>query len=402
MMLLRINVYILCVVGLLVLFGNTAPVFENSNTALSFENCGPLVLDLISIRGAKDSSHGKRADPPVIILEQLQQQQQRFAINVVLGGNSYALHLDTGNSASWIAQSNFQCYDLKNKLQGQRGCGLGPNLGPSLGPNRQPGLDEDGYRPIADFKESYAGGESAAGKLIKETVEIAGFKVTDVRIGLADKLVWRGDGLTVGSFGISGNDSLWQDICKQYRLPLQFTLAVNREDEGKKNGGFLAIGGTPPDGEPLTHKSWETVNLADNAGHPGWFIEGFELQKSKISQKTLIDSGSVFIHLPPQPFEEFLALWDLAPKLHKKHQLWMVDCEVEGPDILDFKIGQAYFKIPVNDYIIQDWQEFCYLTVRPLLQPNDPPVLGLPFMRHVVINHDWAKRKMSFKQRVYT
>ncbi|KAF2866845.1 hypothetical protein BDV95DRAFT_199728 [Massariosphaeria phaeospora] len=280
MVLHQINVYILYFVGFLVLLGNTAPVFEDS---------GPLVFDLIRIRGANDS-YGKRDDTPVV-LEQLLQQLGRFGIKIILKGRSYILHLDSGTPSTWIAQEDFQCYDKSKHPQSQDYCKLGPGLAPSL--------SEGGFQALGYFKESYGDGEHATGQWIRETAEIGGLRVNDVLIALIDELFWEGDGLTVGLFGMSwypGISSVWQVLCSSWGLPVQFTLAINRGYEGN-NGGSIAIGGIL-DGEPVTPDSWETVPLS---GQKGWFIEGFELQTIKIDKSTLVDSGKCGVRYSAQP-----------------------------------------------------------------------------------------------------
>ncbi|KAF2866236.1 aspartic peptidase domain-containing protein [Massariosphaeria phaeospora] len=380
MILLRVNVYFLYFVGFLVLFGNTAP---------SFGNGSPLVLDLVRIRGANDGSHhGKRGD--IFVIQQLKRADDRLGINLKLREKTYLLHVDTGSDRTWIAQSDFVCFDLNRQRQSQESCKLGPNLFSGR------------YQPIEDFHMTYGGGEGVVGKLAIENVEIGGLKAKNVEIGIGEDVAWKGDGLTVGLFGISwepDRSSIWLDICEQYYLPLQFTIAVNRKADGENNGGSLIIGGTL-DGEPV-NDSWETVELADKKSG-SWFIDGFDLQTVKIRAKTLIDSGNTEIYLTEKPFEEFLALWEPAPKFNEEKKVWGVDCNAEGrPETLDFKIGQRKFKIPLKDNIILQWRDFCYFAVKQTTRPSDHPILGLPFMSYVTINHDWEELTMSFKQRVY-
>ncbi|KAF2868274.1 aspartic peptidase domain-containing protein [Massariosphaeria phaeospora] len=383
-----IYIYILAFSGFLVLFGNTAAIPEIGP---------PLVSDLVRVRGANNSSLNAKRDPTVIV-EQLEQEGQRLAINLRLQGVDYLLHLDTGGGLTWIATSDFTCYDDKHQRQTQEYCKLGPDL------------YKGSVTSTEYFKEHYGSTEVARGKRSRKTVEIGGEEVEDVEIGFAHELVWQGDGLTVGLFGLAwypGATSIWQDLCKAMCLPVQYTLALNREADGDYNGGAIAFGGTV-DGQPITPDAWATVDLVwTDAGK--WLINGFKMafngpkavQTEKIDQITIIDSGDPRIRLPEETTNAFLAAWDPDPKWHEQKKVWEVSCKARWPDSVTFEIGGKKFKVPVRDNIAAEYQGFCYLTIVKTAKTGDNASLGLPFMRYLVINHDFEGRKMSFKQRVY-
>lgn len=42
---------------------------------------------------------------------------QDYAIDITLGGKTYAVLFDTGSSAFWMPGANFTCVDMNNKVQ---------------------------------------------------------------------------------------------------------------------------------------------------------------------------------------------------------------------------------------------------------------------------------------------
>ncbi|KAF2866246.1 aspartic peptidase domain-containing protein [Massariosphaeria phaeospora] len=385
-MLYKINACILTVVGFLVLSGSSAAVPDSC----------PIVLDLVRIRGTNDGAYGKR--DPAAVVENLEQHLVRLGINLNIKGQDYLLNIDTGSLITWVAYNDFTCYDKNMKIQDQDKCHLGPKTFKGT------------YLSYGPFDQRYGGGEWVSGDLAKETVKLGDKDVENVSIGYGHDLFWVGDHSTVGIFGMTSDPdepALWLSLCKQHKLPLQFTLAVNREEDGDEHGGSIAFGGTL-DGELITPDAWTTVDVAECAVS-NWFIEGFKLSFDRagtvhtedVNTMAVVDSGDPRIRLPKKTLAAFLAAWSTAPEWAEEINSWAVKCNVKGPDALHFEIGGTKFKVPVRDNImIQDGDD-CFFRLLGINQ-NEAIILGLPFMRHVVINHDWEKRKMSFKQRVYT
>ncbi|KAF2866270.1 aspartic peptidase domain-containing protein [Massariosphaeria phaeospora] len=394
-MLHRITICIVSLIAFLVLPGNTAAVPQD----------GALVFDLVRIRTTNDNLtndnfHAKRDG--TVAVEQLQQKRHRLGINLTLKGVKYLLSIDTGSTDTWIAQSDFKCIDPKQKVISQKDCGMGPNT-------HKGSIDAIA---MDDFSIEYGGGESAKGKMSKQTIEIGGSQVENVWIAFAHELAWRGDGLTVGIFGIAWDikePAIWQQFCEQQcpSLPMQFTLAINRDEDGD-DGGSIAFGGTL-DGQLITPKAgWVTVDLVDTAAGE-WVIKRFEwgfehngnVDKEEIVQDTIIDSGNPTIQLPKETFAKFLSTWSPLPTWNTDLGLLQLDCKAKGPDSLYIEIGGTKFKIPVKNNILGKYDDICFLAV-DTRNEGDRVSLGLPFMRHVTVHHDLDNRKISFKQRVYT
>ncbi|KAF2865992.1 aspartic peptidase domain-containing protein [Massariosphaeria phaeospora] len=401
----RIYTYVLSIVGFLVLLGNTAAIPEDA----------PLVFDLVRIpkpnEGAQRSSRraqtfsegasfGKR--DTLVAVEQLQQKGNRMGIKLKLNGGTYILNLDTGSTPTWIAHSNFKCFSADQIPISIAKCGIGPDTYKGT------------FMALDNFRTAYYGGEVASGKIAKETIEIGGKKAKDVQIGFANELTWIGDGLTVGVFGIGwGIDnkeresSVWQKLCAQHKLPMQFTLAINRYQDGEANGGSVAFGSTL-DGKPVTPgNGWTTVDAVSL--DRGWHVGRFEwavdvdgaITKEEICEEAIVDSGDTMIRLPKETVNAFLAAWHPDPKWDATPNAWQVDCTAQGPDAVHVEIGGTRFLLPVkHNIMIKGTNGRCYLMIADA--GTFSLSLGLPFMRHVIINHDLKERKISFKPKVYT
>ncbi|KAF2873861.1 aspartic peptidase domain-containing protein [Massariosphaeria phaeospora] len=395
-MLHRINVYIFCLVGFLVLLGNTAAVPGND----------AIVFDLV--RTPEPNAHRKRDD--TVAVEQLVQRTSRLGMAVVLEGKKYILNIDTGASTSWIARDDFACYDVGRNLRSQDFCKMGP------------GLYEEDFTSIGDFDEAYGTlAEAASGHWAKETIGLGGFDVEDAPIAFVSSLIWKGDGLTVGIFGLGWDpddtggikSTIWQQLCKKHCLPVQFTLATNRYEDGEHNAGSIAFGGTL-DGQPVTPDEWVTVDAVPVPQKlDQWHIDRSELgvvhngvtTQTEIGQVTLVDSGDPKIRLPQETFYDIIDMWDPEPWFHDDTKNWVVDCTAQGPGSVYIEIGGTRFLFPVKDNIVLQYALLDEGTC--LLQLAVGNVLGLPFMRHVIVHHDLEGikegkgPKISFKQRVY-
>jgi hypothetical protein len=126
-----------------------------------------------------------------------------YITNVTLGGQHFALVIDTGSSDTWIATSDFQCVDPDTGATlATQECGFGPLY------NR---VASSTYKPINyGFSVDYAGGEYLSGIMGTEKFGIGGvsrgqspYVTVNQTIAAVNQGYWEGDGISSGLMGLA-------------------------------------------------------------------------------------------------------------------------------------------------------------------------------------------------------
>jgi hypothetical protein len=126
-----------------------------------------------------------------------------YMTDVTVGGQRFALVIDTGSSDTWVATTDFRCIDPDTgaTLATQQ-CGFGPLY------NR---ASSASYKSINyDFSVNYADGEFLSGDMGTENFGIGGVgrgqnPSVSVKqtIGTVDEGYWQGDGISSGLMGLA-------------------------------------------------------------------------------------------------------------------------------------------------------------------------------------------------------
>jgi hypothetical protein len=137
-------------------------------------------------REASSSSGGDDEEAPV----SGSGGDSQYLANVTIGGQDFALIIDTGSSDTWVAQKGFTCINLASKLEKESHCAFGDLFDPSQSSTIQP-VDN------ANFNITYGDGEFLNGVPAKDTVSVAGLTVPGQEISLVNRAAWFGDGVCI-------------------------------------------------------------------------------------------------------------------------------------------------------------------------------------------------------------
>ncbi|KAF2874395.1 aspartic peptidase domain-containing protein [Massariosphaeria phaeospora] len=359
----------------------------------------PLVFNFTVHPQNHGTSVRRRAEPEAAI--PLTYYRPRLGIDMSIEGTKFHLNVDTGSWETWVARSTFVCADIDNFDEDldQEDCGIETETykGKVV---KLSGTEQKN----ADM--TYASGERVQMTFSRKDVVLGkDQKVQNARVGFASRLAWEGDGRFAGVFGLdweSTTPSLWQYMCKQKGLPLQFTIATNREKDAKANGGSLSIGGTLG----IAASEWTSVKTAQDEG---WVIgeltakwDSGAKEGNTIKGEILIDSGNAYIMLPNEIIEDFTSAFCPPPFLMGgEGGYWMIDCNSESPENLIIQIGGKDFAIPVRDNIIAAHGNACMWKMSGADNYEFDAALGIPFMRHAYVNFNSESRTIGFAQRNY-
>jgi hypothetical protein len=99
-----------------------------------------------------------------------------YLTEIVYGGQTVKVILDTGSSDTWLIQSGFKCTDANGNVQATASCGFGGTYNGSFGANKIPNVN---------FQISYGDGEFVTGDMGYEDVTIAGITVPHQEVSMA-------------------------------------------------------------------------------------------------------------------------------------------------------------------------------------------------------------------------
>ncbi|KAI0315205.1 aspartic peptidase domain-containing protein [Amylostereum chailletii] len=123
-------------------------------------------------------------------------QDEEYSANITIGGQSFAVIIDTGSSDTWLVKEGFSCFTLDDNATTTDNCAFGSaGFVPADSPT---------YKAFPDhnFNISYGDGEFITGDVGFETVTVGGLTVTNQEIGVVDNAAWTGDGVTSGLIGL--------------------------------------------------------------------------------------------------------------------------------------------------------------------------------------------------------
>ncbi|KAF5368298.1 hypothetical protein D9757_010525 [Collybiopsis confluens] len=122
---------------------------------------------------------------------------EEYLTNLTIGGQDFALIVDTGSSDTWVAKQGFSCFDLSGTPVPTSNCAFGTD-----GFNTSASSTYS-LIPNTNFNISYGDGEFLTGDMAFETLTIGGMTVPRQEIGIVTNAAWLGDGIDTGLMGLA-------------------------------------------------------------------------------------------------------------------------------------------------------------------------------------------------------
>ncbi|KAF1918658.1 aspartic peptidase domain-containing protein [Ampelomyces quisqualis] len=291
-----------------------------------------------------------------------------YMTNITVGGQHFALVIDTGSSDTWVATTEFQCVDPNTGgTVATQQCRFGPLY------NRASSAT---YKSINyAFSVDYAGGEFLDGDMGTETFGIGGvsrgqspYATVTQTIGAVNQGYWAGDGVSSGLMGLA-YPALAAGVNSQalnYTSVMYTFLALRRSTIVQpRAGGLLAIGGIP---NISTDNRWVQAPVQPVVqGLYAYYsikIEGFDISPPTPSsttttaipkppssansygsskQNVIIDSGTTLNYFPDNVAAYIGSLFIPPARYEPNYNTYLVSCTASAPRVAVKISGQSYF-----------------------------------------------------------
>ncbi|OWP01835.1 hypothetical protein B2J93_4685 [Marssonina coronariae] len=211
------------------------------------------------------------------------QKGQAWSAALKIGKKTYNLLIDTGSSDTWLATTDFVCYNADSVAVSQAECEFAP------APLYKPGKELTPIKGV-NFNIQYGDGAFVRGSYGMANVELGGIHVNQ-QIALAKEVGWLGDGISTGvlglaypsiTFAFSGTkystdvpetqlpyNPIFTSMYTQQKIPPVFSLAIQRAAVPPDNRpeGYLALGGLAP---VATYGKWAKAPIEYVEIGPGY------------------------------------------------------------------------------------------------------------------------------------
>ncbi|CAK5265162.1 unnamed protein product [Mycena citricolor] len=369
---------------------------------------------------------------------------KEYLVNITVGGKPFQVILDTGSSDTWVAHTNFSCFNLTCASIPASACDFGPaTFDPSASPTFT-------VFPNATFFVRYGSGESLRGPAGFDTVSVGGVRVHQQEIGVPNHNAFLGDGFSEGVLGLAfpsltsvynnTSDGLVQmryspffqtafqrgNVKKPYfsNSLNRPTLAQATNDPVDANLGVLAFGGivpvpvtgvetTVPVTQWLFNAAGSLVPTANSsAGEYAWYslnVTGYDFPGSMSiptsSNNTFVDSGTTVNYVATPVAAAYNALFVPPGAFDQELQSFVVPCNATAA-VLNVVINGKRFEIDPRDQVVplqkgSDGKEICISGT----QDGGPDVagntfvLGDVFLHNVVTTYNPIDAEITFTQR---
>jgi len=406
------------------------PISRRNNSTSTASVQKPLLFELTRGAPFADAAHDpKRLEKRDEIL--LTQTTDQYFLKLNLSGQDRYFNIDTGSGTFWVADPNFNCYNIHNQLVGPACCGLGDTLQLSASAN-----------PNAPFEQPYSSGEYAKGTLTSTQVTLDG-KSWRVTLGAANNVQFEGSRIEAGVLGLAGPGYAMGDetspdtqratpffpqLTKAYpNIPMLFTLGLSRQIAvGTNAPSYIEFGGRlikavgiatqgPTAIVPLLTVSAPIIRktspavinsnglVADySTMDPTFKVNGVVYDDDEFVYHTVTDSGAPGLQIPPNAAYEFNKLW-ADKRVYIEGESFFdiykgpeVDCATVPPTLV-VRFSGIDFPIDGRDLKQVGSDGRC----RSLVSGSQGfGTLGVPFLKNVVATHDLSGKRIEFTARV--
>ncbi|THG95840.1 hypothetical protein EW026_g5877 [Hermanssonia centrifuga] len=315
---------------------------------------------------------------------------EEYLTDIVVGGQSFKVIVDTGSSDTWLADKGFKCFTLDNSPQPAADCFFGTT-----------GFDTSKSKtfvplPDTNFNISYGDGEFLTGSVGFDTVTVGGLTVTRQEIGVVTAAAWEGDSINTGLMGLA-----FPDLTSVYN-------GSNPDLDGADNSlpynpfFFSAVQqkvvSTPVFSVALNREFFYYAVDIDALVFPG------STAKTTIKAPTIIDTGTTLNYVPTNIAKAFNARFDPPATFVEDEDTYYVDCNATAP-AFSAKIGGVEFAVDGRDQILPFLDENNDLVCISGTQDGGPDeddtifIFGDVFLHNVVATFDISKNDIILTER---
>ncbi|CAK5277252.1 unnamed protein product [Mycena citricolor] len=342
---------------------------------------------------------------------------KEYLVNITVGGKPFQVILDTGSSDTWVAHTNFSCFNLTGAPIPASACDFGPaTFDPSASPTFT-------VFPNATFFQEIG---------VPNHNAFLGDGVSEGVLGLAFPSLTSvynntSDGLVQMRYSPFFQTAFQRGIVKKPYFSNSLnrpTLAQATNDPVDANLGLLPFGGivpvpvtgvetTVPVTQWLFNAAGSLVPTANSsAGEYAWYslnVTGYDFPGSTSiptsSNNTFVDSGTTVNYVATPVAAAYNALFVPPGAFDQELQSFVVPCNATAA-VLNVVINGKRFEIDPRDQVVplqkgSDGKEICISGT----QDGGPDVagntfvLGDVFLHNVVTTYNPIDAEITFTQR---
>jgi len=256
------------------------------------------------------------------------------------------------------------------------------------------------------FKIEYGSGP-VSGFFSRDNVELGDLSLDNYNFAEVDNVQGLGPAYYIGKFDgilglgwdsivVGGGKSPFGALVESGQLEKQeFAFYLGNLEEGE-----LVLGGSNPnhyEGKvttvPLIAETYWEVAL-------GGITVGPNKEKVGNTTRAIVDSGTSLLAGPSREVKRIAQLLGATPLVAGEYA---IDCsKIASAPSLTFKLGEGYFTLDANDYVLQE-QGVCLLGMMGINipPPNGPLwILGDVFMRKYYTIFDWGNKQLRIAKAI--
>ncbi|KAF6839200.1 aspartic-type [Colletotrichum plurivorum] len=340
----------------------------------------------------------------------------QYAIEAIWDGKPINMLFDTGSSDTWAAHTNFTCVNsMATSVYPQAACGFGRDL-----------IDGFKYGEIEDihFSLSYGSEEKVSGPMGYSDIEVAGIRVQQQQVGLANQTYWYGNNHTNGILGLaypSLTSAFTGDANESrpaFQVPYQpfFTSLVQQGLSAdsfsvalvRNSSGVIAWGGrTGLDiTGPTAYTDLIVATINPTRPESSWqysyytiLVDGISWGSTTDTKKYpyIVDTGTTLMYVPPPTAEAIANAFTPSAIYMFQYGSYFAPCDAIAPKVAVIIEGVSFWINPVDliyRHLRDDLTGYCQIGIST--GGTGPYVLGSVFLHNVEAYFDVGAGQMRF------